>query len=188
MIVDLAWPLAAVCIIIVFLVFFRDDIRALLRRVRQVPTPFGPLMADQEVPDNVEGFVARETYEEARTELEASSKTAEQWKQLATEYWTTYWYEQAYRQIYGTQLKLLQDLNVRPHGATADELDGYYQGHLALMRASYPTYHISREQFLSFLESAEFIEQDSYRYVTTVWGQGFLQYLTRARIPLFKPY
>jgi hypothetical protein len=184
------WPLVVFGLAVIAVVVFREQIAGLLGRSRKVPTPFGALIVDQELPDDVQEFVGglQEVLQAQRADLEEKQRTIEEWQGLATQYSTGWWYEQTYRVIFGSQIALLQRLNVSRAGAVADELDVHYQLHLALARIGGPAYRISREQYLNFLCEAGLVEAEGDRYRISEWGRGFLVYLIQAGISPFKPY
>lgn len=193
LVTGIAWPVAVGGLVSFFLYKYRVEVGELLRRVRAVSLPFAFVTADQEAPKDVEkavGELSKTTGEKGAGPARTVG-TTQDWEQRAVEYKTALIYEQAYRVIFGTQLDLLRFLNLNQAGLSADELDYFYQMHLTTVRSASPSrgsYHIPREQFLSFLTSWGLVQVTDNRYAITDFGQGFLEYLTRARIPPVKPY
>jgi len=192
LVTGIAWPVAVGCLLSFFLYKYRVEVGGLLRRVRAVSMPFALVTADQEAPEDVEkavGELSKTTGEKGAGQASKAS-TREEWERRAMDYRTALMYEQAYRVIFGTQLELLRFLNLNQAGLSADELDYFYQMHLTTTRSAAPSagsYYIPREQFLGFLTGWGLVQVTDNRYAITDFGQGFLEYLTRARIPPVKP-
>lgn len=125
---------------------------------------------------------------EQTAKLDEATKALGGLQEAARAYLTLYYYERNYRVIYLSQLQLLSYLNSEPAGATAQQLDGFYQWHMAQVRVENPLYLNTKQQYLGFLVDSWLVSLEGDRYHITPWGKGFLEYLTRNAIPMTQPF
>lgn len=103
-------------------------------------------------------------------------------KPQVDEWFLPYHYERVYRQLFGTQLGLLQLLDLHRVGYAKFEIGEIYKKNP--ISASYPL-----ENYLGFLENNKLIQfnQISNTYQITPIGQSFLKYLSDNQIPPIRP-
>lgn len=86
-------------------------------------------------------------------------------------------FENVFRIIWGSQLRLLSDLNTRPTGQPIDTLKSFYESGAKVFPDVYKNYPF--EKWLGFLQEFGLIRSDNGTIRVTVRGREFLTYLTR---------
>lgn len=86
-------------------------------------------------------------------------------------------FENVFRIIWGSQLRLLSDLNTRPTGQPIDTLKPFYEAGAKVFPGVYQNYPF--ERWLGFLQEFGLIRNDNGTIRVTVRGREFLTYLTR---------
>jgi predicted GNAT superfamily acetyltransferase len=99
-----------------------------------------------------------------------------------------YWFcEKVYRIIYGSQIRLLQDLQARgAAGASVEDLLPFFLQHLAAVRQVNPAYEGRFDAYMGYLSASQLVIQDPSalgRYRIAPHGVGLLAYLPWAGIP-----
>ncbi|MBI1422103.1 MAG: hypothetical protein GC149_01470 [Gammaproteobacteria bacterium] len=92
-------------------------------------------------------------------------------------------FERVYANILGTQLTVLQELNVLNGPATRDILINYFNS----LTANFPLYKESGftfEQWINYLVTANLIRDENQQYIITDMGKEFLRYLTNTNKPM----
>jgi len=188
----LVWPVLVFAVFIVSVTRFRDQIAEAILRVRSVKALGaealleGQLSAEPEVPPPaVEAGPAEEVMnaEQAHFENEVTRVQGELWQAQ-----TDLYHERVYRNIYGTQIALLQDLNQRPAGIPVEEvLTSHFQRHVDAGKIWAPAYQGNFTNYIDFLTSWGLIQHlPAGIYHITAAGRGFLTYLTALGIPVQK--
>ena len=82
--------------------------------------------------------------------------------------------------IFGSQLALLQALNIQPSPVESDFLVSFYES----AKQQYPEFYesYSFEAYVNFLKSVGMVNTEEGRYFLTVLGRGFLGYLVESGI------
>ena len=88
--------------------------------------------------------------------------------------------------IFGSQLRLLQELNVQPGPVESEFLISFYDR----AKQQYPDYYKSStfERYLKFLKSVALINTENGKYSITGVGRGFLLFLTESGISTNRLY
>ena len=93
-------------------------------------------------------------------------------------------FEKLYINIYGSQIGILQHLNLIPEGVPQDDIKPFYELAKKENPEAYEEYPFDR--YLDFLISQTLVIQHGDRYLITNLGVDFLGYLIRARLTPFK--
>lgn len=197
----LVWPLVVAGLVATALALFRQQIGELINRMRRLTV--GPSGAEfdaaaqaapergeaiEEAPEKIAELVRQQADE---LEREYQTHMAELSQRLgATDF---YWFcERVYRIIYGSQIRLLQHLQVRGDaGSSVAELVPFFQQHVEAVRVVNPAYGGAFDAYIGYLAASQLIVQDASvppRYRISAQGVGFLAYLPWAGIPAWKPY
>jgi hypothetical protein len=82
--------------------------------------------------------------------------------------------------IFGSQLTLLQALNIQPSPVESEFLVSFYESG----KQQYPDFYdnYSFEAYVNFLKSAGMVNTENGKYFLTVLGRGFLSYLVESGI------
>jgi hypothetical protein len=78
--------------------------------------------------------------------------------------------------IYGSQLALLQALNVQPDKVESEFLASFFEGAKKQFPDFYKSY--SFENYLNFLKATGLVNTEGGKYFITVLGRGFLRFIT----------
>ena len=96
-------------------------------------------------------------------------------------------YSNAERYIFGSQLSLLQALNIAPVGGVEEAfIRSYYESAKSQYPEEYKDYDF--QSWLVFLQTHGLINSEAGRYFVTVRGRGFLAYLAETGVSLERPY
>ena len=86
-------------------------------------------------------------------------------------------FEMLYRNIWGSQIKMLEALNCQTNGFARETLKLFYDEAVRRYPEAYVVYTF--EQWLEFLRGWLLVTEDTMQYKITVRGREFLLYLTR---------
>ena len=197
----LVWPLVVAALVATVLFLFRRQIGDLIDRMRTLTMGPGSARFDaapqaaperretvEEPPDKATQLIEREAQD---LEREYQTRLADLYDRFAaTDF---YWFcERVYRTIYGSQIRLLQDLQARgAAGASFEELLPFFLQHLAAVRQVNPVYDGRFDAYMGYLTASRLVTQDPSalgRYRIAPHGVGFLAYLPWAGIPPQKPW
>lgn len=88
--------------------------------------------------------------------------------------------------IFGSQIALLQALNIQPDPVETEFLISYYESAKQQYEDFYGSY--SFESYVNFLKSAGMVNTKEGKYFLTLLGRGFLSFLTESGINAKRPY
>lgn len=197
----LIWPLVIVGIAALVTNRFREQIEALINRIQTVRGPGGseilaPLEEQKDVTGeatSTETEVEPSIPEDIQERLEtgdAETKAAALLRQELANTQNALYHERVYRVLWGTQIALLQGLNVRLDGLSMLEvMTTYHTNHNKAAQTVNTSYNRDFASFIKFLVDEGLVEFGQLaRYTITDLGRGFLAYLTLQGIPVWKPY
>jgi len=198
------WPSVVIAVVAVLVWRFRSQLGGLIDRIRTVNiaglAQLGASPGPQPEGRPAEGPAVSEG--ELKAIVEELERTyGGQIDQLQQDYsglwqrWTTaelyLFYERIYRVIYGTQIRLLQFLQLRgAGGASTQEVWPFFQEHVAAARAL-PGYVPRFEVYVGYLTGPSqlvTLQPGTGRYVISAYGEGLLRYLVAFGIPMWRPY
>ena len=184
------WPLAFVFA----LWLFRKPLAQLISRVTRVKAPGAEITAGQQHASSLDRVPTQKpsqrSLEEAIKELlvefpEEVFKAKADHDKLVAEIaaWRTWWhFEHVYWRIYGSQIKILVDLERRAEGAARGDLLPYYSA--VPKEWDYPL-----DAYLGFLIGEELVSMTpDGRYQITAMGRDFLGYVGFMRYSFPKPF
>ncbi len=178
----LAWPVT----VVVILYFLKSEIKGLINRIIGGKLPGGvefnsPL--NQEKPNT---DIPKDILELVNTkDVSKKNNVINSETQLVKELETALFFERTYRIIFGSQMKLLEELRIRGiTGAIYEDIAAYYQQ----TRAQWPTLNSNPlESYLGFLTQSGLIEEMSgeqqRKYKITSKGVDFLEYIEKLNYP-----
>lgn len=201
---SITWPLLIAGVVY----YFRDDIKAALRRLKElgltgvkldIPTtqqqPIATAPAAPTAKDLVSGikqFISPEQIDPAvnkiKAELQAqTSNTAEQLEIMihgVASLNIQLAHERTYRIIFGSQTSALVSMN-NPGGASEETLKQIYTG----ATTQYPEFYkdFSFEKWIGFLINSGLAVRNGSLYETTAYGRGFLKYAVDMHLSFPKP-
>lgn len=182
----LAWP---ALILFIFLLLFRD-IQRLIQRIKSLNIKGNQIDFQPQVPTQVLAQLEGAEQEVSGTQSQPNdNRTVEE---ILNEAYpraeVQLDLERIYRNIFGTQISLLQRLSGFPNGLRADQIVDFYNLHVNLVGAT--NLFETMEQYLTYLIESYLVEIDQVTglYRITAIGSLFLRYLLDQRIsdPAFK--
>jgi hypothetical protein len=180
----LAWPIVVLALVLVFLSWFRPQIAELIRNIRALRGPGGTGVdvapsqpsGSAETPPTPPELSAAIAQKEG--ELEQLQQSAQSLRQQATLYGLYWSYEKTYRLIFGTQIALLQQLNLMAAaGADFQFVSSFHSQHLQQVRVFNPRYDYPVTSYIGFLQTFNLVHEQGGRYYITDVGRGFLQWM-----------
>lgn len=197
----LVWPGVVAGLVATVLVLFRPQIADLIPKLRKLTVGpssaqfgAGPQAAPEreeatdEVPEEIAEIVRPDAEE---LEHDYQSRLVDLYDRFAaTDF---YWFcEKVYRTIYGSQIRLLENLQARGvAGASVGDLLPFFLQHLAAVRQVNPAYEGRFDAYMGYLSASQLVMQDPSapsRYRIAPRAVGFLAYLPWAGIPPQKPW
>lgn len=189
---EIAWPVAVVIIALSFMLIFRKQIIAFLQRVKTVShkgieTALGQeqLIVESKKPSYFEEFmkitspILRQQEEAIEKDIKEKGLTENETKSVLVRhlaiYQLAFLFEQINSIIWGSQIKLLEDLNSKPLGETRENLKRFYELGATLYPATYENY--SFVKYLNYLVLSGLINEKEGKYFITDFGREFLIYL-----------
>ena len=170
----LIWPVVALVLIILFLFWFRDQIRELIKNIRRVEGP-GQLALDVEPQEqSPESSAIPPANEEFEAAIKEAAGEIEQLKQSSGAYYLYWQYENTFRLAYGTQIELL--ILLASSDGTGELAELVHRRHVNLARKVEPNYDLTFTLFISFLTSRGLMAVDS-KYRITDSGRAFLNWM-----------
>lgn len=187
-----AWPAVLLVLGILFMLIFRRQLGALIDRIQSISregiqTSQTQLSRDrmpssaEELMRSFDSPLLKETEKEIEEDLKkrglANSTDAipvliRHLAQLRI----YLWFEYCYLQIWGSQLTILNYLNVdHPTGVTMDVLESSYTNAAKLYPHAFQNYPFA--VYLNFLVACQLIVEEDGRFKITVFGREFLTYL-----------
>jgi len=186
-----AWPMAVLFLGIGFMIIFRRPLEALISRIQSISRegiqtsqtqlpPDKKTSTAEELMRSFDSPLLRETEKDIKKDLEerglANSLDAipvliRHFAQLKIYLWFEYYYQQ----IWGSQLAILNYLNVSPTGETMETLVSFYTAAAKLYPAAFQKYPF--KSYLDFLITCKLIVEENGRFKITVLGREFLTYL-----------
>ena len=186
-----AWPAVVIILGLAFIFTFRRQLGALIDRIQSISregiqtsqtqlSPDKKTSTAEELMRSFDSPLLRETEKNITAELEgrglANSLGAIPVliRHLAQAQ-IYVWFEYYYQQIWGSQLAILNYLNVSLTGETRETLVSFYTAAAKLYPAVFQKYPF--ESYLSFLTTNKLIVEENGRFKITVLGREFLTYL-----------
>jgi hypothetical protein len=189
----LAWPIVVLALMLVFLSWFRPQIAELISKITRLRGPGGtgvdvtpsqPTTSTESPPAPPELLAAMAEMQREREQLEASAESLRQSASLYGLYWL---YEKTYRLIFGSQITLLQQLNLAgAAGADFQLVSTFHSQHLTAVRSHYPGYDYPAASYINFLQGLDLVQERTGRYYITDVGRGFLQWMVLEAVPPVK--
>lgn len=200
----IGWPFAAVLMALglglPLIVVCRKEVRDLVKRIISIspksgitvtpqptqvlPTnPAGPALASADlsrrVAANVDPYVLDQRINGICAEFDSHEIKPGQREELLIELLagalTREAWERIYLLIFGSQIRLLQNLNQLPDGLAESEARKMHQSAATQQPELYQ--RVSFDSWISFVESTGLVSQHGEKYVITPYGRGFLKYL-----------
>lgn len=202
-----SWPFWVTVTAVAFMLIFRGPLQELIRRVtgigrhgitttavqeqqRQAQAPPDPRRAADELLAHLDNQYIRQVEGAIRAEFTARGLTPEnpETARVLFRYFAVLAvgldFAALDQLMWGSQVKILTVLNTRPD-APADALRAYYDAaapQSPILFGAYPF-----ENYMHFLVSQGLIEQRADRFLITLKGRTFLQFLVSAGRPLQRP-
>lgn len=205
----LAWPLAvgAVCIIVGRT--FRTQIAAILARIQSIDVtatgarintfppqqelgpenealpPGEPPAPDEPPPQPPPGTTSHEV--DAMLVTDPAARALEEnnrrWAETVNWYAYNWLFERVYRTIYGSQIALLEHLEVKPDFDEKKNLIVYYGHHIGQATQSNPNYTYPWESYIQYLKGLNLIQEDRPdNFVITDVGKAFLAWARSEKV------
>ena len=197
------WPAAAVILVIFFLIVFRKDISALLRRAQKIGKNGIQIFAPQsqgfpekkssaeELMRAFDSLTLLEKEKSIKKDLESRGLLNQQEvidvliRHLAVAQMSLA-FEYINKLIWGSQLEILVHLNAKPQGEPPDMLKPSYENAALTYPTAFAGYTF--DQYLNFLVSTKLITFREGKYFIANFGRDFLAYLVNTGQTSLRPF
>ena len=192
------WPGVVLILGILFILLFKKDISTLLGRTKKIGKGGIEIVSSElqkssqskssteELMRTFDSVSLLENEKRIKEDLEERKLADPQDKidvlvrHLAV-YQLSYLFERFNNSIFGSQISILQHLNSKSLGETAEPLEPFYANAAKKYPETYADYPF--ENYLSFLVTAGLLEKKDERYSVTALGRDFLIYLVNSAAP-----
>lgn len=188
---DFAWPLITLILGGVFLWMFKEEIRDLIRSIREVGPKGVVIGKEQEVAESPSSPEGQELLKDLNSALlqeledaivkgldDHNVKDSARREEILVKYLAAnqlgWYFERVSARIFASQVEALRYINSQPNGAEREDLRDIYKN---WFRDSATRKRFPLEQWLLYPLSEQLIREDDGRLKITVRGRDFLSYL-----------